>query len=535
MIAVSKEWQEAQNQTLLPEMFVELSYMVTDPGVQHRANVSGSNPELFCDTGLLMSLDDKTQEKYASLDYGSWGLNGTFSYFNESVIDPGYVDKEYSDADGFFQQKPRIILMFPQTQDVLIPGITIDWGNTFGGWATDFRIRAYYGNAIVGEKIISGNTSTTSTVLFDLINYTRIEIEVERWSHPYQRLRCLGILIGLRNIYNKDDLLQLEQHQSVDLLSASLPENKLTFHLRNDDGRWNPDNPANIEKYLMEQQEVRVRYGMDINGSVEWIKGGTFWLSERSTPSNGMEAVFTARGATEFMNVTYTGSYVGTLYEIAVAAFEEADIPKNDDGSVRYYVSEELKNYSANIPANDSEYTVAEVLQMVANAGDCVFYQDRDGMSRIEPRNKSHSDYMIEPRISYSHPEYTVSKPLKAVSVGYGGEQRAVIDVANRGEVQTVDNPFICTEEDAIRVGETAKSVLENRKVISGEFRADLRMDALDNVVVVSKYAANVIGITDITYSTTGGAFKGKYTGRVVSVSLEPDKVYSNEFYVGEI
>jgi len=175
-------------------------------------------------------------------------------------------------------------------------------------------------------------------------------------------------------------------------------------------------------------------------------------------------------------------------------------------------------------------------LQMVAHAGCCVFYQNRDGVVCIEKWNAHYSDYKIEPSISYAHPEYAINKPLKAISVVYGPDDtRATIPVATRGEIQTIDNPLIITEEDALRVGEAAREVLKNRKTISGEFRADLRADVLDGVVVVSKYASNVICVTDMNYSTTGGAFKGKYTGRVMSISLKPEEMYVGEVYIGEI
>jgi hypothetical protein len=141
---------------------------------------------------------------------------------------------------------------------------------------------------------------------------------------------------------------------------------------------------------------------------------------------------------------------------------------------------------------------------------------------------------MIDAFVSYSHPEYSISKPLKAVSVSYGDGERLLIDNHNLGEIQTVDNHMLMTEADAARVGERAKDVLKNRKVISGEFRADVRLDCLDPIIVTSKYASNVIAVTEVRYSTTGGAVRGKYTGRVVSISLEPEEKYSGEFYSGE-
>ena len=94
---------------------------------------------------------------------------------------------------------------------------------------------------------------------------------------------------------------------------------------------------------------------------------------------------------------------------------------------------------------------------------------------------------------------------------------------------------MVMTRDDAVRVGSVTSELLKNRKVISGDFRADMRLDALDNIMVVSKYASNIICVTDIDYSTTGGAFRGKYTGRVVSINLENVPVYSNEFRSGEI
>lgn len=538
MIAVSNAWRAAQNKTLLPEMFVEITYTVTEPGLQEEAVASGNHPEAFSDVTQITSTLDKNGEAYAALDYGCWGLDGGFGYSDGNPDDPGYVDTRYSGADGSMvgSDYPTLTVDFATRHDVSIPGIIITWSDVFGGWATDFRVTAYNAAGVVAQTTIRGNTETTSMVWLEMVGYSQIKVEVLKWSHPYQRVRCTELKFGVENVYTKTDLLGYDHEQSADLLAAALPNNTITFKLRNDDNRWNPDNPTGFERYLMEQQEVSVRYGMDVAGTVEWIKGGTFWLSEWNTPANGMEAVFTARDAVGFMGAIYTGTRAGTLYDIAVAALLEADLPTLGDGSPRWVLDDGLKNFTTDFSGDDTEYAISEVLQMVAHAGCCVFYQDRDGIIHIEKWQKIYSGYMIEPKISYTHPEYTMNKPLKAVSVGYGGDKlRAVVDVASKGEVQTVDNPLILSEEDALRVGAAARDVLENRKTISGEFRADLRLDALENVVVVSKYASNIVALTDIKYSTTGGAFRGTYTGRVVSIPLEPEKWYSNEIYVGEV
>jgi hypothetical protein len=537
MIAVSNAWKAVQNQTLLPEIFVEVTYEITEPGLQGEATASATNPEDYSDVAQIVDGLDKHNEKYAMLDYGCWGLDGSYGYSDGTPTDPGYVNKNYSDGNGsVMTSRPKITIDFESRHDFAIPGITITWGNAFGGWATEFKVSAYNANGLVATTTVKGNTSIESVVDLELMDYSQIVIEVLEWSHPYQRVKCSDILLGVRAIYTKKDLLGYDCKQSVDLLSAKLPENEVTFRLRNDDGRWNPDALEGAERYLLEQQEIKVRYGMDLNGDIEWINGGTFWLSEWNTPTNGLEADFTARGVTEFMYGIYTGPRKGTLYDIAVAAFEEANLPTLDNGSVRYVVGESLKNITTDFSMENNEYSIAEVLQMVAHAGGCVFYQDRDGVVWIKPRSEAYSNYRIDKDISYAHPEYTIGKPLKAVVVEYGEERRNIsIYVNSRGEVQTIQNPLIATDLDALRVGRVAADLLENRKVISGEYRADMRMDALDQVMVISKYASNIVCMTDVEYSTTGGAFRGKYTGRVVSIKLEPADIRSNEFYSGEV
>ena len=535
MISVSNAWKAAQNEILLPEMFVEITYEVTEPGLQDEAVASGSNPESYADTAQVVSRVDKNSESYATLDYGCWGLDGSFNYFDGTPVDPGYVTVEYSESDGSMSQYPTITIDFAKRHDMAIPGMIITWGESHGGWAVDFRVRAYNATAMVAQTTVTGNTSITSTVMLNMVGYSKITIEILKWSLPYQRPRCINVDLGLKTVYTKTDLLGYKHKQFVDLLSAKLPENEIEFKLRNDDNRWNPDNPHGAESYLLERQEIRVRYGMDDGKGIEWVNGGTFWISEWNTPMNGLEADFTARDAIEFMNGTYTGIRSGSLYDIAVAAFTEANLTVLDDGSVRYRVDESLKDIHTDFSSKDDEYAISEILQMIANAGNCVFYQDRDGIVRIEPRDETYSGYMIEPKISYSHPEYELNKPLRSVSVEYGEKQSESVEVSSRGEIQTIKNPLIMTKDDAAKVATATAELLKNRKVISGDFRADMRLDALDSIIVVSKYASNVIAVTDVSYETTGGAFKGKYEGRVVSINLETSKAYSNEFESGEI
>ena len=83
------------------------------------------------------------------------------------------------------------------------------------------------------------------------------------------------------------------------------------------------------------------------------------------------------------------------------------------------------------------------------------------------------------------------------------------------GNEQTVDNPLIVDSTTANAVAAWCRDCLKNRKIISGEFRADPRLDALDTITVVSKYGSNSVQISDVKY-TYNGAFRGTFTGRVM-------------------
>lgn len=535
MINVSTAWANASRETLLPEMMVELTYQVTDPGIHEEAVVSGINANSASKIANLLVDASSHETKYGTLGWNNWGLDGSYEFYDPQYRKDSFMSGYYCQADDntwVSGAEPRIVINFPNIRETILPGLRITWSSKYNEWATSFKITTYRGNTVVGEKTVENNTSVCTKVDFNMGGYNKIVITILRWSIPHGLARCLGIYLGGESVFMKEDLLGYTHSQSSDLLSATLPKNTITFRLRNEESQWNPDNIDGQAQYLTDQQEIRVRYGMKLPGGVEWIDGGLFWLSEWDVPSNGLEASFTARDLLTFMSESYTGPRSGTLYSIAETALSQAYLPALSTGAVSYELDPILKEYTTDF---EGEYSIAEVLQMVAHAGNCVMYQNRQGTLRITSWRAQYSGYIIDQNISYAHPEYSISRPLKNVSVGYEGDLRVVIPHSITGEVQTIDNELIVTQTDATRVGEKAIEILRNRKVISGEFRADMRLDCLDSVIITSKYASNIIALTDIEYSTTGGAFRGRYTGRVVSVKLESASYHVGELYVGEV
>lgn len=509
MQTVSEAWKSAQLQNFVPESFVEISYGVTDPAAEEDATPSDSGHLSISDISQTMDGITKTFSKYVTLEKNIWELDGAFPLL--PTQNAGFVSSVLSGADATFATPPIITVNFTQVHENTIPGIQIVWSTAFDECANTFTVTAYKGESVVATQTVTGNTQNNSVVSMDISGYDKIEISIAEWCLPYHRARIEQITLGVQQIFTKSDLIGYEHSQFVDLLSLELPKTEVVFEINNVEGEWNPDNPQGVFKYLLERQKIKVKYGYMLNGAIEWIAAGTFFMSEWETPQNGITASFTARDLLEFMQdefVPTAGDF--TLYQLCEQALTQSGLPLREDGSVRWELADALYAITVAI-TTDFKYTCAEVLQLCANAACCVFYQDRQGVLHIETLADTLTDYEINRFNSYANAEYELTKGLKSVSVNDG--MGAAANSAT-GEIQTIQNELIQNATVANAVAEWVKGVLSVKKTLSGDFRADPRLDALDKVTVTNKYASNTVFVTDIKY-TYNGVFRGSYEGRV--------------------
>lgn len=508
MIEASAAWKDIQQRFILPEGYLEIVCAITELGLQTRASATATD-EAFC-SNLEKALDTSASGnigRYAANELNLWVLDGSQDILpNSEPYNTGYIGGE-TDGTG------SVIVTLPEVHSVAIPGVTITWDGEHGGFPNTFTVTAKNGETVVAETTVTDNTDSFSIVDLELVNYDSVTITVHNWCLPYRRVRMDQIALGHYLTMGKGEILNYSHEQHGELNSGELMKNSIEFSINNIDGRWNPSNPVGMEKYLSERQKITVRYGMDVNGTVEWINAGTFYLSEWRAPSNGLEASFTARDVFEYLlNTPYTGQKSGTLKQIVDDAFLIAGIP--DDVSI--YLSDVLNQYSATIPEN-SNHTCAEIVQMCANAASCIMRQDRYGALHIERLNTEDSGYLIGSALSFAHPEVELTKQLKNVSVSYGENLTHTLSVGSAGETQTVNNPLVSTESQATEIASWVRDTLEARRSVHGDFRADPRLDLFDVVRVESKYGViEPVAITNIKY-TYNGAYAGSYTGRVIS------------------
>lgn len=421
MQSVSQSWKECQNKTLVNEGYVEIHFRITDPDAYMDATATDSGHAVISNTNHIVSNVDKNIHPYATLERNQWLLDGSREIIPDSNIgEVGFVGNGMCDSSGAFSARPIITINFSKLHTNLLQGITIKWSEYLEEYATKFTITAYNGATVVATKTVSDNTSIMSPVEVDIAGYNKINIEILEWSIGYRRARIDEVFIGINKIYNKKNLFSFKSSQTVDPISAELPKSEMSFSIDNVDGSYNPLNTQGLSKYLIERQSLTVKYGYKLdNGRIEWIKGGSFYLSEWDAEQNGLTAEFTARDLLEFMTDTY---YYGiynpngtSLYDLALNVLQDANLPLNEDGTVKWVIDEKLKNIYTIAPLPVD--THANCLQMIANAGECVIYPDRSGTLHIISRSYVTTDYSISKFNSYTKPDLSLSKPLKQVEV----------------------------------------------------------------------------------------------------------------------
>ena len=532
-----QEWKNIHKRALLNESFVEVSLDITDPDALADAEAEDNGAIYTSDSKELTKQVDKNISPYCTLEQNLWCLDGSRKAIPETNFkDDSYASDVLSDDTCVFSTKrPTITIEFDEVHRKLVPGVTITWSKTYNEYADTFEVIAYNGDTVVATKEVTGNRYVKSLIPFDIVNYKRVVVIIKKWCLPHHRARVEQIFIGLNKVYGKADLFDYSHSQSVDPVSTSLPKVEISFSIDNVNGEYNPHNPYGLAQYLMERQEIKARYGLKMDdGSIEWIKGGTFYLSEWYAKQNGMTADFKARDILEFMSDIYAEGHDFSsrkLSELATKLFVAANLPLNSDGSRKWRIDSSLDNIKTN--ARLPEDTLANNLQLIANAAGCVLYQDRDGTIRIEPLSggEENTDYEINAFNSYSKSEITLSKPIKQVRVKVYKYEIVAGDVVTTmseavhptdanvvgvmGETIMLDNPLVTSECNPAKLAELLYTYLGHRMTLESSWRPDVRLDALDIVKNVNDYNTRRVRMTDVEFKYNG-AFRCTGKGKVI-------------------
>jgi hypothetical protein len=436
MQEVSQEWLDIQKEQLVNEGYVDISlnigdttatvnstakasYIVNDENKAEEYEVSSanqivSNTNVNCDVPL-----------YALLEQNLILLDGSFTTVPDSKDDYGFVGYASNELSGTDMQLQQRVYITPQTTVTpQIPYITIVWGEQVGDYPKKFNVTFWKNNIQVGNVEFDKNVKDTTNFVKipdEAIagGYDSFNINIIEWCLPYRRARISDVYLGLKKVFTKSELTAFAEEQTVEPIGSELPTGQITFSIDNTDLQFDPNNPDGLYDYLSLYQEIYLRYGFKIDDCTkEYIKGGTYYLTEWEIPQNGVEANFTARDVFAKLSGPFAENEYKkwSLYDLASAIFTTSAGISNKlleiDTSLKDVTTQAIFSQTA---------TNAECLQYIAQAAQCIMYADRNGVLQIKPIGEVPSDdeidYSITGNNSFEYPEIsTVQSTLGTVT-----------------------------------------------------------------------------------------------------------------------
>ena len=225
------------------------------------------------------------------------------------------------------------------------------------------------------------------------------------------RLRIFEITFGIAKTFTNESVLNYSLKEYVSPVSESIPSQDMVLEVDNQSLYYSVDKPESAFAFLETGQEIRVMFGYDItgNGTVEWLPENTCYLKEWK--ADDIKARFVATDRFDYITgYYYKGLYREngiSLYDLAIDVLNDAGI----DDSKEYYLDPYLKNIIVYNPIPPVKST--EALQIIANAGRCILYQDRK--KRIHMDSSFVPDMVIstDNKEEYSSVEKLLKSTLK--------------------------------------------------------------------------------------------------------------------------
>lgn len=358
-----------------------------------QANAQITSGTAYISNNTMLFDDYSPSIRYVTLEQDWFKCDGSM-YFPPRTTT--YLYNQGAVSDGILDS---LTIRFNTLYD--IKGLTIEFAP--GAYPTAFTVT----NGTASYSYTNDNPSWITTDIFDGTSY--LTITATAMSHGSDRLRIDKMFMGVGISWDNRSLVNVEKTETVSPITDSLPTLDLSVTVDNYDGSWDVNNPRSSINYLESGQEIKVSYGYELNdGSIYWMNGATAKLKTWQADDRQMSMTATDQLA-DLTDTYYRGVYGNTtLYDLAIDVLTDAGVDPRE-----YYVDPYLQQMDVINPM--PPVTHAEALQIIANAGRCKLYCDRDDKITI----KSAIELQLNPsRMTITSDDATEFSDLKAVIDG---------------------------------------------------------------------------------------------------------------------
>lgn len=366
---VSEAYKKSIKQCLRNRGYIKATIGIINQEAQKSANANNEQNKLTYFSNTLSVFDGigvtkpyaTAEENFSKTDGSMYFLpkkNSGIAFYNN-----GLVSEELS---GSFYFQFSVL-------NLDIRGLMIEFGHSF---PKRFTVEW---NA--GEKTYNNSESLFITEdVFENVSWMRITpLEMNEGK---VRFRIYEITFGVAKTFTNSNVLGYSFKEYVSPISETIPSQDMKLEVDNQDLYYSVDNPDSAFLFLETGQEIRVSFGYDVtgNGNIEWLPENTCFL--KTWKADDSKAVFDATDRFDFLTgYYYRGEFRPnkiSLYDLAVLVFKDAGITDPND----YYIDPVLKDVLVTNPIPAVKHT--EALQIIANAGRCILYQDRQKRFHIE-------------------------------------------------------------------------------------------------------------------------------------------------------
>ena len=394
MQTVSREYKRSMKEKLRNRSYIRVTIGVINQEAQSSAYVP--HPENYTYySNLKWPLDNyQVQELYATCDQDYTAVDGSMYFLprarEDVVLNQGIVSEDLPGS---------IEIQFPIRYD--IKGLTVEFGRAY---PVDFRIES--DNKTVE---IAGNATEHFVTEEIFEGATFLRFVPASMANGQSRFRIHQLTMGIGIYFDNRKILSATKKEHISPIMEELPTLDFDMTIENKDRAYDVENEESTVNFLEAGQEVKVLYGQELdNGTVEWLPGATVYLREWSADDEEMS--FTATDRFESMDGTYyKGEYRSegiSLYDLAVDVLKDAGVD-----SRTYWLDNYLKDVSVCNPMPVVSHK--EALQLIANAGRCILYQDRSGNIFMKSSFVPDMEAASDNEVYFSHAGAVLDKKAK--------------------------------------------------------------------------------------------------------------------------
>lgn len=367
MYNVSQAYKESMKKPVRNHSYMKVVLGLFNQEAQMSARVE--NQDQYTSYSELPTVFTKNDigNMYATYEQDFWKADGSMYFLPRS---PTNYRKNGLITGDLFASNLLIEFSFEYGASD-IRGLTIQFGHNY---PTEFTVITSDGAEYQFEN---DSDKFETEQVFE--NTSSLILRINNMNVPNNRVRIYYVKFGLGLEYDNEWIINTESSSMLSAINESLPEVNFSVTLKNEDQRFNVDNPASEINFLETGQKISVMYGYEVNeGNIEWMQLHSLMVSEWS--ANDTQATIKAVDRFKFMSDNY---YKGKYYENGISLYDLAELVFADAGieSVDYYLDSYLNEVVVHNPLPNITHN--EALQIIANAGRCIMDYDRYGRIRI--------------------------------------------------------------------------------------------------------------------------------------------------------